>query len=108
MANKYTEAQKRASLNYQKGMAQVKITVSKEQRDQFKRLAERQGVTLTQLVLRLLHQELRNQEQSDIDADPMLKRLQEAEKERLRAETLGNIQAARRMREKRKAENDTE
>ena len=59
MANKYTEAQKRASLNYQKGRAQIKITVSKEQRDQYQQHAELRGVTLTRLITDLLDRDIK-------------------------------------------------
>lgn len=58
MGNKYTEAQKRASLNYQKDKAQIKITVSKEQRDNFQRHAERKKTTLTALIVDLLNKDM--------------------------------------------------
>lgn len=54
MAEKYTEAQKRASLKYQSGKAQIKITVSTEQRDKYQKLANDRGVTLTKLITDLL------------------------------------------------------
>lgn len=54
MADKYTEAQKRASLKYQADKAQIKITVSTDQRDRYKKLAESKGVTLTELIVSLL------------------------------------------------------
>lgn len=62
MANKYTEAQKRASLNYQKGKAQIKITVSKEQRELYQQHAERKGITLTALITNLLNKEIEGAE----------------------------------------------
>lgn len=62
MANKYTEAQKRASLNYQKGKAQIKITVSKEQRELYQQHAERKGITLTALITNLLNKEIEDAE----------------------------------------------
>lgn len=58
MGSKYTEAQKRAALNYQKDRAQIKITVSKEQRDLFQAHAERKGVTLTALIVGLLNNDM--------------------------------------------------
>ena len=54
MAEKYTEAQKRASLKYQSGKAQIKITVSTEQRDKYQKLAADRGITLTKLIIDLL------------------------------------------------------
>ena len=64
MANKYTEAQKRASLNYQKGKAQIKITVSKEQRELYQQHAERKGITLTALITNLLNKEIEEERES--------------------------------------------
>ena len=58
MGKKYTEAQKKASLNYQKDKAQLKITVSREQRDKFQRHAERNGTTLTALIIDLLNKDI--------------------------------------------------
>lgn len=54
MAEKYTEAQKRASLKYQADKAQIKITVSKAQREKYQKLAADRGVTLTELIVSLL------------------------------------------------------
>lgn len=54
MANKYTEAQKRASLKYQASKSQIKITVTPEQRERYKKLADDRGVTLTKLIVDLL------------------------------------------------------
>lgn len=54
MAEKYTEAQKRASLKYQQDKAQIKITVTPEQRDKYQKLASDRGVSLTKLIVDLL------------------------------------------------------
>jgi predicted DNA binding CopG/RHH family protein len=54
MAGRYTEAQKRASLNYQKDKAQIKITVTKEQREAYQKLAKSKGLTVTALVKEVL------------------------------------------------------
>lgn len=54
MANKYTEAQKRASIKYQANKAQIKITVTPDQRDRYQKLASDRGVSLTQLIVDLL------------------------------------------------------
>lgn len=58
MAEKYTEAQKRASLAYQKSKAQIKITVDKEVREKFQRHAENKGTTLTALIVDLLDKDI--------------------------------------------------
>lgn len=58
MGKDYTEAQKRASLKYQANKAQIKITVSKEQRDKFQKHAESKGLPLTQLILDLLDKDI--------------------------------------------------
>lgn len=54
MGSKYTEAQARASKKYQSGKAQIKITVTTDQRDKYQRLANDRGVTLTKLITDLL------------------------------------------------------
>ena len=58
MGNKYTEAQKRASLNYQKDKAQIKITVSKKQREAYQKHAESKGTDLTKLIVGLLEKDM--------------------------------------------------
>lgn len=58
MADKYTEAQKRASLKYQANKAQIKITVDKEQRDKYQRHAASKGVALTTLITDLLDKDM--------------------------------------------------
>lgn len=60
MANKYTEAQKRASLKYQADKAQIKITVTPDQRDRYQKLATDRGVTLTKLIVDLLENNIKD------------------------------------------------
>ena len=54
MAEKYTDAQARAIKKYQKGKAQLKITVTKEQAERFKKKAADKGISLTQLIVESL------------------------------------------------------
>lgn len=54
MANKYTEAQKKASYKYQADKVKIQILVSPEQREKYKALAESKGLSLTQLIIKLL------------------------------------------------------
>lgn len=54
----YTEAQKKASLNYQKNKAQIKITVNPEQRDKYQEYAKKQNTNLTKLIIDLLEKEI--------------------------------------------------
>lgn len=54
MGEKYTEAQKRASLKYQANKAQIKITVSPDQRERYQKLASSRGKSLTELIVELL------------------------------------------------------
>lgn len=61
MGEKYTAAQKRASLKYQENKAQIKITVDKEQRDKYKRHAESKNTTLTGLIIELLNKDMEAQ-----------------------------------------------
>jgi len=58
MGNKYTEAQKKASLIYQRSKAQIKITTEKEQRDEIKRHAESKGMSVTELFLGLVKEDM--------------------------------------------------
>lgn len=58
MGAKYTEAQKKASLNYQKNKAQIKITVNPEQRDKYQEYAKTQNTNLTKLIIDLLEKEI--------------------------------------------------
>lgn len=57
MANKYTDAQKKASMKYQQDRAQIKITISKEQRDKYQALAKNKGMSMTELIVKLLEKE---------------------------------------------------
>lgn len=56
MANKYTEAQKRATLKYQEDKVKIQILVTPEQRDRYKTLAQSRGLSLTQLIVKLLEE----------------------------------------------------
>ena len=58
MGDKYTEAQKRASLKYQANKSQIKITVDKELRDKYQRHAESKNISLTQLIIDLLNKDI--------------------------------------------------
>lgn len=54
MANKYTEAQKRASYKYQADKVKIQILVTPEQREKYKTLASSKGLNLSQLIVKLL------------------------------------------------------
>lgn len=58
MAEKYTEAQKRASLKYQANKAQIKITVDKSLRDKYQKHADSKKTTLTALIIDLLNKDM--------------------------------------------------
>ena len=58
MAEKYTEAQKRASLRYQKDRAQVKITIPKEQRERWKDHAKQKNTDLTHMIIDLVERDI--------------------------------------------------
>ena len=60
MGAKYTEAQKNASLNYQQSKAQVKITIEKEERENWQEYAKSKGKTLTELIRELVEKEMKN------------------------------------------------
>lgn len=54
MANKYTEAQKRASYKYQADKVKIQILVTPDQREKYKALASSRGLSLTQFIIKLL------------------------------------------------------
>lgn len=56
MAEKYTEAQKRASYKYQADKVKIQILVSPDQRDKYKALASSKGLSLTQFIVNLLEE----------------------------------------------------
>lgn len=56
MANKYTEAQKKAILKYQEDKVKIQILVSPDQREAYKALASSRGLSLTQLIVNLLEE----------------------------------------------------
>ena len=56
MAEKYTEAQKRASYKYQADKVKIQILVTPDQRDKYKALASSKGLSLTQLIVNLLEE----------------------------------------------------
>ena len=56
MAEKYTEAQKRASYKYQADKVKIQILVTPDQRDKYKALASSRGLSLTQFIVNLLEE----------------------------------------------------
>lgn len=54
MANKYTEAQKKAILKYQENKVKIQILVTPEQREKYRAMASSRGLSLTQLIINLL------------------------------------------------------
>ena len=59
MGSKYTEAQKNASLNYQKTKSQLKITIPKENLARYQEHARTKGVTMTELIVNLIENDMR-------------------------------------------------
>lgn len=56
MGKEYTEAQKRASYKYQADKVKIQILVTPDQRDKYKALASSRGLSLTQLIVKLLEE----------------------------------------------------
>lgn len=54
MGNKYTEAQKKATLKYQEDKVKIQILVTPEQREKYRAMASSRGLSLTQLIINLL------------------------------------------------------
>lgn len=59
MGAKYTEAQKRASMNFQKKNSQIKITVSKEQCERYRNHAKNRGIDMTKLIISLIEKDIK-------------------------------------------------
>lgn len=57
MGGKYTDAQKKAILKYQENKTTIKITITPDQKEKYKQLAESKGLNLTQLIVNLLEKE---------------------------------------------------
>ena len=57
MGRKYTDAQKKAILKYQENKTTIKITITPDQKEKYKQLAESKGLNLTQLIVNLLEKE---------------------------------------------------
>jgi predicted DNA binding CopG/RHH family protein len=57
MGGKYTDAQKKAILKYQENKTTIKITITPDQKEKYKQLAENKGLNLTQLIVNLLEKE---------------------------------------------------
>ena len=60
MANKYTEAQKKATLKYQADKVKIQILVNPDRREKYRALASSKGLSLTQLIINLLEKESGN------------------------------------------------
>ncbi len=56
MADKYTEAQKRASLKYQADTVTIQIRVAPEKREEYRAKAKAKGLDLTKLIIKLLEE----------------------------------------------------
>lgn len=54
MAEKYTEAQKRATYKYLSKTVAIQIRVSSDQRERYQTLANDRGLSMTQLIIKLL------------------------------------------------------
>ena len=57
MANKYTEAQARATRKYQDKMVSIQIRVPEEKREQYKKAATRNNMSLSQYIINLLEKD---------------------------------------------------
>lgn len=58
MGGKYTEAQKRATENYQKTLSNISIRIKKEDYTRYKECATRAGVSLREYVLSALEEKI--------------------------------------------------
>lgn len=58
MAGKYTEAQKRATTEYQKKLASISIRIKKEDADRYRNAAEQCGMSLREFVLSSMNEKI--------------------------------------------------
>lgn len=58
MAGKYTEAQKRATKKYKESKKRVELWLSPEKKDLYRKLAERNGMRLSEYIICLLDEKL--------------------------------------------------
>lgn len=56
MAEKYTEAQKRAIYKYQEDKVKIQFVVSPAQREKYKTKAAKHGLSLSQYIVKLLEE----------------------------------------------------
>jgi len=62
MGSKYTEAQKNASIKYlRENTDDIRIRVPKGKKDEYKALAERNGMSLNALIIELLEEKIKGQ-----------------------------------------------
>lgn len=60
MGRTYTDAQAKAIVNYREkhNVKDIKIRVSEEKREEYKRFAESKGMSLNQLMIELIEEEI--------------------------------------------------
>lgn len=58
MAGRYTEAQKRASMNYRKNLERMEAWASPEKKALYKELAQQNDMSLAKYIVTLLDREL--------------------------------------------------
>jgi len=62
MGSKYTEAQKNASIKYlRENTDDIRIRVPKGKKEEYKQLAENNGMSLNALIIELLEQKIKGQ-----------------------------------------------
>jgi hypothetical protein len=61
MGAKYTEAQKRAILKYQKKFKRISVPLSEELHDKYTEIAKEQGISLSKYIIKLLEREYTRQ-----------------------------------------------
>ena len=56
MANKYTEAQKKATLKYQADKVKIQLLVTPDQREAYRAMANSKGLSLQKYIISLLEE----------------------------------------------------
>lgn len=60
MAEKYTDAQKRASYKYLSKTVAIQIRVTKEQREKYRDYAEKSGMSLSEFIISTINEAIKN------------------------------------------------
>lgn len=65
MSAKYTSAQKAASARYMEDKKMIKITVTKEEKEAYKRYADQRGLSMTQAIKNFFEDAIKKEKEQE-------------------------------------------